>query len=99
MSPRIIQQKEHESQMYLNSNRKVTLSFYSALKQTLNTNEQFTKFNPVLPFVFFSQLNVGDKLFENVVNAMAFSADQSYGSLDKPVDRDQYVRNMLPLWK
>jgi len=38
---------------------------------------------------FTSQLNVGDSLFENVVNAMAFSADQSYRSLDKPVDRDQ----------
>ncbi|XP_078355594.1 endothelin-converting enzyme 2-like [Oculina patagonica] len=36
------------------------------------------------------ELKVGDKLFENVVNAMAFSADQSYGSLDKPVDRDQW---------
>jgi len=35
-------------------------------------------------------LNVGNDLFENVVNAMAFSADQSYRSLDEPVDRDQW---------
>jgi len=35
-------------------------------------------------------LKVGDTLFENVVNALMFVADQSYGSLDKPVDRDQW---------
>ena len=71
------------------SNRKFTLSIYSVLKQALNINTQFTKFYSVLSFVFILQLNVGNNLFENVVNAMAFSADQSYRSLDKPVDRDQ----------
>lgn len=40
-------------------------------------------------FISVLQLNVGNDLFENVVNAMAFSADQSYRSLDEPVDRDQ----------
>ncbi|PFX27583.1 Endothelin-converting enzyme 1 [Stylophora pistillata] len=35
-------------------------------------------------------LNVSDNLFENTVSAMAFAADQSYSSLDKPVDRDEY---------
>jgi len=33
-------------------------------------------------------LEVGDKLFENVRNTLAFVADKSYGSLDEPVDRD-----------
>lgn len=35
-------------------------------------------------------LNVSDSLFENTVSAMAFAADQSYSSLDKPVDRDEW---------
>lgn len=51
--------------------------------------------NPLNLTLFFNflisilQLNVGNNLFENAVNVMAFSADQSYSSLDKPVDRDQ----------
>ncbi|KAJ7382376.1 hypothetical protein OS493_035437 [Desmophyllum pertusum] len=35
-------------------------------------------------------LKVGDTIFENVVNSYMFGADESYGSLDKPVDRDQW---------
>ena len=48
-----------------------------------------SRFNPVLLIFSILQLNVGNNLFENAVNVMAFSADQSYSSLDKPVDRDQ----------
>ena len=38
--------------------------------------------------VFISQLEVEDKLFENLLNTLTFVADKSYGSLDEPVDRD-----------
>ena len=43
----------------------------------------------VFLFFFFSQLKVGDKLFENVHHAFSFVADKEYGSLDERVDRDQ----------
>lgn len=35
-------------------------------------------------------LTVGEHLFENTRNALTFVADETYGSLDKPVDRDQW---------
>lgn len=35
-------------------------------------------------------LTVGEYLFENTKNALTFVADETYGSLDKPVDRDQW---------
>ncbi|PFX13850.1 Endothelin-converting enzyme 2 [Stylophora pistillata] len=36
------------------------------------------------------KLTVGEYLFENTKNALTFVADETYGSLDKPVDRDQW---------
>jgi len=44
--------------------------------------------NPTKLAAGLKSLDVGDTLFENVLNTLAFVADKSYGSLDKPVDRD-----------
>lgn len=35
-------------------------------------------------------LTVGDKLFENVVKTFTFTADEAHGSLDKPVDKEEW---------
>ena len=40
-------------------------------------------------FLFVSQLKVGDTLFENFKSVLTFVADESHGSLDKPVDKEQ----------
>lgn len=46
--------------------------------------------NPTELAARIKALQVEDSLFENAVNIYTFIADESYGSLDKPVDRDQW---------
>ncbi|XP_022808537.1 endothelin-converting enzyme 1-like [Stylophora pistillata] len=41
-------------------------------------------------YTTIKDLTVGEYLFENTKNALTFVADETYGSLDKPVDRDQW---------
>lgn len=60
------------------------------LFHVLRVSAWLKQLNFIPLFLLFSKLKVGNKLFENTISTMAFSANESYGSLDKPVDRKEW---------